>query len=63
MDAAEIKPKFVPDERLVTRDNSGGPGFKTHHGQWDDGGYVHGGSKSYLSATGGKGGSSKGDYD
>lgn len=52
-DAADTKPKMVPDDKLLTRDDSGGPGFKTHTGQWDDGGYVTGGAKGHLS-TGGK---------
>ena len=54
MDAAEIKPKLIPDDMLRTRDNSGGLGFTPHTGEWDDGGYVFGGAKSHLSA-GGKG--------
>ncbi len=53
-DAAEITPKFVPDADLLPRDNSGGPGYKTHTAQFDDGGYVAGGAKAHLSATGGK---------
>jgi hypothetical protein len=57
-DAAEIKPKFIPDDKLRTRDNSGGLGFDDNHsGEWDDGGYIFGGAKSHLSAGGGGPGS------
>lgn len=55
-DAAEIKPKFVPDENLLPRDNSGGPGYESRTAEFDDGGYVKG-EKSHLSA----GGKSKGE--
>jgi hypothetical protein len=52
-DAAEIKPKLIPDEKLRTRDNSGGLGYELNHsGDWDDGGYIHGGAKGHLSAGG-----------
>lgn len=57
-DAAEIKPKFVPDESLLARDNSGGIDYTPHTAEWDDGGNVKG-AKSYLSA----GGSGKGAGD
>lgn len=53
-DAAEITPKMIPDEALLPRDNSGGIDWDPHTGQWDDGGFVMGGAKSYLSASGGK---------
>ncbi len=52
-DASYIKPKFIPDENLRARDDSGGMGFHPHSGDWDDGGVVTGGAKSYLSAMGG----------
>lgn len=58
-DAAEIKPKFVPTDALLPRDNSGGIDYTPHTAEWDDGGDVKG-SKSYLSAGGG-GGSAGGD--
>jgi hypothetical protein len=52
-DAADIKPKFVPMDALMPRDNSGGPNFPSHAGEFGDGGHVTG-PKSYLSASGGK---------
>lgn len=51
-DAAEISPKFVPDDQLLARDNSGGIDFDPYTQKWDDGGRVTG-AKSYLSASGG----------
>lgn len=59
-DAAEISPRFVPDEKLLARDNSGGRGFEPYHAHWDDGGRVTG-DKSHLKAGGGKGKSDKDD--
>lgn len=41
-DAAEIKPKFVPDDELLPRDNSGGADFKPRTAKFDDGGNVTG---------------------
>lgn len=56
-DAAYIKPKFVPDEALHGRDDSGGYDWSDNYTeQFGDGGKVTGGAKSYLSASGGKGG-------
>lgn len=53
-DAAYIKPKFVPDEALHGRDDSGGIDFDDNYTQqFGDGGKVTGGAKSYLSASGG----------
>lgn len=57
-DAAEISPKFVPDESLLPRDNSGGIDYTPRTAKWDDGGEIIG-SKAYLSANGG--GKSLGD--
>ena len=53
-DAAYIKPKFVPDNALRARDNSGGLGFEPYTEQFGDGGYVTG-MKPHLStdSTGG----------
>lgn len=51
-DAAEIKPKFIPDMALLPRDNSGGLDYEPRTGMWDDGGRPVG-QKSYLSASGG----------
>jgi hypothetical protein len=53
-DAADIKPKFIPDEKLLPRDDSGGPDYEPHHGEWDDGGYVKGESKPHLGPGKGK---------
>ncbi len=53
-DAAYIKPKFVPSDALVGRDDSGGYDWSDNYtGQFGDGGKVTGGAKSYLSASGG----------
>lgn len=51
-DAAEIKPKFIPDDELMARDDSGGPGFVPYTMKFGDGGRVTG-AKSHLSASGG----------
>lgn len=50
-DAAEIKPKFVPEDELMARDNSGGPGFEPYTAKFGDGGRVTG-PKAALSAGG-----------
>lgn len=51
-DAASISPKFVPNDKLLPRDNSGGLDWTPHTADWGDGGVVTG-PKSYLSAGGG----------
>jgi len=51
-DAADITPKFVPEDELLPRDNSGGLGFKPYNAKFGDGGRVTG-PKSALSAGGG----------
>jgi len=51
-DAATIKPKFVPDDELLPRDNSGGIGFDPYTAEFGDGGKVTG-PKGHLSASGG----------
>lgn len=51
-DAAEIKPKFIPDMQLLPRDNSGGLDWEPRVQVWGDGGKPMG-QKSYLSASGG----------
>lgn len=52
-DAAYIKPKFVPDEVLHGRDDSGGYDWSDNYTQqFGDGGRVTG-TKSWLSAGGG----------
>lgn len=53
-DAATIKPKFVPDEELLARDDSGGPNFDPYTAEFGDGGFVEGGDKAHLSASGGR---------
>jgi len=50
-DAAYIKPKLIPDDELLPRDNSGGLDFKPYTQVWGDGGYITGGPKPHL-ATG-----------
>jgi hypothetical protein len=51
-DAAYIKPKFVPNDELVPRDDSGGPDWDPYTMEFGDGGYVTG-DKAHLSARGG----------
>jgi hypothetical protein len=57
-DAASIPPKFIPDEQLHGRDNSGGPGFTPHTADFGDGGYTTG-PKPHL-GTGGDSGNKSG---
>lgn len=52
-DAAEMKPRLMPDSALLPRDNSGGPGFDPYTAEFDDGGRVTG-PKKHLSVGGGK---------
>lgn len=59
-DAAEIRPKFIPNDELLPRDDSGGPGFEPYTAQFGDGGRVTG-AKSHLSASGGGGDKMAGD--
>lgn len=59
-DAAEIRPKFIPDDELLGRDDSGGPEFTPYTAQFGDGGRVTG-AKAHLSATGGGSDRMKGD--
>lgn len=51
-DAAGIKPKFVPNDNLMARDDSGGPEFDPYTAQFGDGGYIQG-EKPHLTANGG----------
>ena len=53
MDAALIKPRLIPNQQLLPRDDSGGPDFQPYTQQFGDGGYVTGGDKQHLSARGG----------
>lgn len=41
-DAATMKPRMLPDDELMPRDNSGGPGFKKMTGEFGSGGKVQG---------------------
>jgi len=59
-DAAEIAPKFVPDDQLLPRDDSGGLGWQPRTAKFGDGGNPMG-PKSYLSASGGGGDKEEGD--
>jgi len=52
-DAAEMKPRLIPDYVLLPRDDSGGPEFQPYTAQFGDGGFVHG-EKAHLSVTGGE---------
>jgi hypothetical protein len=56
-DAADIKPKFVPTEALLPRDDSGGWNYQPRTAVWGDGGKPIG-AKGYLSASGGDSGDS-----
>jgi hypothetical protein len=51
-DAAYIKPKFIPNDELRARDNSGGLDFEPYTAEFGDGGRVTG-DKAHLSARGG----------
>lgn len=51
-DAAGIAPKFVPNQNLMARDDSGGPDYDPHTGQFGDGGFVIG-EKPHLGVSGG----------
>ncbi len=46
-DAAYIKPKFIPKENLMPRDDSGGPDYTPHSGDFGQAGYVKG-PKAHL---------------
>ena len=41
-DAAEMRPKLIPNFELLPRDDSGGPEWQPYTQQWGDGGYVTG---------------------
>lgn len=51
-DAAGISPKFIPDDELLPRDDSGGMEFEPYTAMFGDGGRVTG-AKAHLSASGG----------
>ena len=52
-DAAYIKPKLVPNEELLARDDSGGPDYQPYTAAFGDGGFVTG-EKAHLSAHDGQ---------
>jgi hypothetical protein len=52
-DAAEMKPRLMPDYVLLGRDDSGGPEWQPRTAQFGDGGFVTGGAKAHLSVSGG----------
>lgn len=51
-DAAYIKPKLVPNDELLARDDSGGPDYQPYTAAFGDGGFVHG-EKPHLSTGAG----------
>lgn len=51
-DAAYIKPKLIPNDELLARDDSGGPDYQPYTAAFGDGGHVTG-EKPHLSAHGG----------
>lgn len=59
-DAADMKPKFIPDYELLPRDDSGGPGFDPYTAEFGDGGRVTG-AKAHLSVSGGSDDAKRGD--
>ena len=59
-DAATMKPKFIPDDELLPRDDSGGPNFESYTAMFGDGGRVTG-AKSHLSVSGGSEDRQEGD--
>lgn len=53
-DAATIRPKLVPDNDLLPRDDSGGLGYNPYTAQFGDGGYSPGlNEKKHLMPRGG----------
>ena len=51
-DATTMKPKLIPDDALLPRDNSGGLDYEPYTMVWDDGGRITGGPKPHLSPSG-----------
>ena len=51
-DAAEMKPRLIPDAELLPRDDSGGLGYQPRTAVWGDGGKPLG-AKAHLSVGGG----------
>lgn len=52
-DAAEMKPRLIPDYVLIPRDDSGGIDYQPYTAQFGDGGFVIQGDKAHLSVSGG----------
>jgi hypothetical protein len=52
-DAVSIKPRFIPDEALLSRDDSGGMEYEPYTAAFGDGGHVTG-AKKHLSVSGGR---------
>lgn len=59
-DAAEMRPRFIPDFELLPRDDSGGPDWDPRTAEFGDGGKVTG-EKAHLSVRGGGSDRTKGD--
>jgi len=59
-DAAEMRPRMIPDYELLPRDDSGGPEWQPYTQMWGDGGYVTG-EKAHLSVRGGRDDDESGD--
>lgn len=53
-DATTIKPKLIPDDELLPRDNSGGLDFEPYTMEFGDSGKITGGPKPHLAAGEGK---------
>jgi hypothetical protein len=61
-DAATMKPRFIPDEALLGRDDSGGPEYDPYTAAFGDGGKITG-AKAHLSVHGGKDDPVEGDEE
>lgn len=62
-DAVNMKPRFIPDDKLLPRDDSGGRDFRDKRtAEWGDGGRVTG-SKSHLGPGGKEGRRERDDED
>lgn len=59
-DAADMRPRLMPDDALLPRDDSGGPEFTPYTQEFGDGGRVTG-TKAHLSVSGGSSDRKKGD--
>ena len=52
-DASYIKPKLIPNDELLARDDSGGPDYQPYTAAFGDGGFVVG-EKPHLSTGAGE---------